>query len=255
MMNFNQSLVNSTLQGDGGTNEDATSWSPAIDFLMLVGGLCLGGVLLALVRVACEHRKHLKRDANEKIFLKDLQASCSDEEAGLVESLMQAASSGFPKAISLLLEKAPHLINATDDKNETLLMRAARFGHLDVVKLLVEKGAELERVNQDNRTALGIAARYGRYPVRKFLRKYTDKFQLPASAPSVDVETAKEEQQAKRNKAEHSSSLSGSALGFFRGDNERKANKEASSSASIESQGQNGAAPSAEMNVGLGLGL
>lgn len=61
-------------------------------------------------------------------------------------------------------------VNATSGKNSTALMSAAKIGHLDIVKLLVSKGADINARNADhNITPLIWAANEGHLNIAKFL--------------------------------------------------------------------------------------
>ena len=60
----------------------------------------------------------------------------------------------------LLIEKGAE-VNRTDEAEETALMVAAIHGHVEVVKLLIEKGAEINRTNKAGRTALMAASYHG----------------------------------------------------------------------------------------------
>lgn len=57
-----------------------------------------------------------------------------------------------------ILKKYPSLVNARGHNNNTLLMRAAIFGKVEIVRLLLEKGADTELKNKAGFTALMAAA-------------------------------------------------------------------------------------------------
>ena len=48
-------------------------------------------------------------------------------------------------------------------------MAAARNGHENIVKILVENGAEVDLKDNEGMTAIIMAAQYGRYEIVKFL--------------------------------------------------------------------------------------
>ena len=48
-------------------------------------------------------------------------------------------------------------VNATDNKQETVLMDAAMGGNTDVVKILLSKGVDVNAKNNKGETALSIA--------------------------------------------------------------------------------------------------
>ena len=58
------------------------------------------------------------------------------------QDLHQAASEGHLEVVRLLVENGAN-VNARDENGRTPLFRAADEGHLDIVRLLVENGAEV----------------------------------------------------------------------------------------------------------------
>jgi ankyrin repeat protein len=73
-----------------------------------------------------------------------------------------AASEGDLVKIQTLVSGNPNLADSADDKGSTPLHLASSKGHLEVVKFLVEKGADIEAVNGRGFTPLQLAA-YGRH--------------------------------------------------------------------------------------------
>ena len=55
------------------------------------------------------------------------------------------------------------------DYDYTALMAAARNGHENIVKTLVENGAEVDRKDNEGMSAIILAAQYGHYEIVKFL--------------------------------------------------------------------------------------
>jgi hypothetical protein len=88
-----------------------------------------------------------------------------------------AAYFGLREAIMALL-KSGHDLDVKDTYNQTPLSWAARNGHEAVVKLLLEKGAELEsKENRYGQTPLSWAARNGRETVVKLLLEKSAKLE------------------------------------------------------------------------------
>src|SRR5262249_17730190 len=65
-------------------------------------------------------------------------------------------------------------VNAGDDQSWTPLNFAAGKGNLAMVKLLIERGADVFKVGRDNRTPYMIALAAGRVEVVKYLREIED---------------------------------------------------------------------------------
>ncbi|KAI9867970.1 MAG: hypothetical protein M1813_007792 [Trichoglossum hirsutum] len=82
--------------------------------------------------------------------------------------LLRAAENGHEVVVKLLLEKGAQL-ESKDKNGQTPLSYAARSGHEAVVKLLLEKGAQLESKDQDSQTPLSWAAENGHEAVVKLL--------------------------------------------------------------------------------------
>jgi ankyrin repeat protein len=60
--------------------------------------------------------------------------------------------------IVAILDKEPNAIETTDERGNTLLIRAALFGHNQIVKLLLKRGADPNRANTNKITPLMAAA-------------------------------------------------------------------------------------------------
>jgi ankyrin repeat protein len=73
-----------------------------------------------------------------------------------VHAIVEASLYGELHRVSQLLASDPQLLNAQDKDhfNRTPLMMACRGGHLELVRLLVERGAHLGLVNTNGNTAL-----------------------------------------------------------------------------------------------------
>jgi hypothetical protein len=60
-------------------------------------------------------------------------------------------------------------VNAKDEYGSTALMLAAKEGHLDVVRFLVEHGADIFEKDKDNKDASNHAMDHGHEEVAKYL--------------------------------------------------------------------------------------
>lgn len=89
--------------------------------------------------------------------------------------LFYTAAFGKVETIKLLEDKGFDL-NTNDKKNDTLLTVASQYGNLEVAQYLCEKGMNIEAQNNDNDTALIEAARNNNYDVVKYLIQKGAKF-------------------------------------------------------------------------------
>jgi ankyrin repeat protein len=69
----------------------------------------------------------------------------------------------------LLINKGAN-INAKDSKSRTPLMIAAEKGYIEIVKLLINRGADVNVRRHDGETALGIALQKGNFNTARLLR-------------------------------------------------------------------------------------
>jgi len=83
-------------------------------------------------------------------------------------SLLRAAFRGDWEALKLLLDRGAD-VNAGDYHRFTVLMLAARRGRLEVVKLLLDKGADANAQSRFGETALSVAATRGHPEVVRLL--------------------------------------------------------------------------------------
>lgn len=86
---------------------------------------------------------------------------------------LHAVSSGAIHLVKALLSRADIDIHAVDNEGNTPLMTAARWGHLDVLNILLQvPGTKLEQRNGRVRTALFLAVMYGQvHIVQRFLER------------------------------------------------------------------------------------
>ena len=74
--------------------------------------------------------------------------------------LVYASSNGRVKICKHLLDKGAS-VDEIDDDNETALHYSCREGHFELTKLLLQHGASIHKVNKDKKTPLHLAAEYG----------------------------------------------------------------------------------------------
>ena len=80
-------------------------------------------------------------------------------------NMLQLAREGDFKTMERLLasirpSKVQKILNQLDSNKISILHYAARYDHLDIVKLLVEKGADINIRGDDGLTPLHFCARY-----------------------------------------------------------------------------------------------
>lgn len=64
-----------------------------------------------------------------------------------------------------LLSSHPEEVNASDEDGDTLLIKAGFDGALSCAKLLIERGAAIDKVNKRGDSAIGRAMEYGKWEV------------------------------------------------------------------------------------------
>lgn len=84
--------------------------------------------------------------------------------------LIYAASTNQLDIARMLLERGAN-VNATAENGTTALMMAAREGHLPMVLLLMEKGADINHKTPYGYTALGMAMSRGKQEVAEVLAR------------------------------------------------------------------------------------
>ena len=86
-----------------------------------------------------------------------------------MSGLHYATKKGYVDVVNVLIQKGVD-VNAVDNDYKTALYWAAQRGHVDVVKLLLQNGADVNAVGEYyKKTALRIAAEQGHNSVVKML--------------------------------------------------------------------------------------
>eukprot|EP00903_Cladosiphon_okamuranus_P020913 g19205.t1 len=80
-----------------------------------------------------------------------------------------AADTGDAIMISRLLRGNGHLVAALDSDGRTALLRSCVGGHLEVARVLVEAGADVDFQDSSGTSALGVAAVLGDVPLARYL--------------------------------------------------------------------------------------
>lgn len=85
----------------------------------------------------------------------------------LARAMMDAARAGEVEQLLPLLPIAP--INMQDQAGNTMLMLAAYHGHMKLVEILINHGAELDLLNDRGQTSLAGAVFKGHKEIAKLL--------------------------------------------------------------------------------------
>jgi ankyrin repeat protein len=133
------------------------------------------------LRAMSETKEYFVRALSNRLELLNLKDSsqseyseksiCVQQERRIRKNqslLPRAAADGHEAVVKLLLEKGAEL-ETKDKDSQTPLSCAAEMGHKAVVKLLLEKGAQLETKNKDGYTPLLYATENGHKAVVKLL--------------------------------------------------------------------------------------
>ena len=79
-----------------------------------------------------------------------------------LNALMLASYQGSLDIVKLLVYRGAH-VNAVNSTGETALIKSVRFGYLDIAEFLIKKGADINTTTALGETALSQAS-YGGYP-------------------------------------------------------------------------------------------
>lgn len=100
--------------------------------------------------------------------------------------LHYAASHAGPQALPItqLLLQHHAFVDTESPNGSTPLMMAAQYGREDVVRLLLEEGAQALQRNQLGLSAIDFAQRAGRQHIAQLIAHHHRKSQLPAPSPN-----------------------------------------------------------------------
>ena len=112
----------------------------------------------------------------------------------LNSKLFRAVAVGNETTTKLLLESGAD-INKVDRRGNTPLLAAARTNNNTCVELLIERGADINNTNNEGRTPLMVAAAYGCIECAKLLLEATyndiaDKVLVAVSHQNIIFDTA-----------------------------------------------------------------
>ena len=85
--------------------------------------------------------------------------SCAQQRArnSQTDALFRATIEGNTDMVRSLISSPGADVNATDERGSTPLLEAARYGHDDIVRVLIAAGADVKAQDKDGKTALMLA--------------------------------------------------------------------------------------------------
>jgi len=92
------------------------------------------------------------------------------EEQYAINYLALSIENNSFASLQFFVEKGANLELACFDK--TPLMYAVKYGHLNMVKYLLEKGADINKVSVEGKTAFDYATKYNHPEIEAFLKSY-----------------------------------------------------------------------------------
>ena len=98
------------------------------------------------------------------------QGSISFKPDPKTEELLTAARAGHADTVRTLLSQPDAKINGRDENGNTALIEAARFGHDQVVQVLLTAGADPKLKNNEGKTAMMLAVQGGHDDVVRVLK-------------------------------------------------------------------------------------
>jgi ankyrin repeat protein len=119
------------------------------------------------------------------LSIRNINVNVKDDVYGWTP-LHEAAWKGHVEIIRLLLQNGAE-VNAKNNYGYTPLHYAACNGHIDILHLLVENGVDLEAQRNYGSRALHKAARYGHLP---FIQELISRYHVDINARDNDGETA-----------------------------------------------------------------
>jgi hypothetical protein len=119
------------------------------------------------------------------LSIRNINVNVKDDEFGETP-LDNAALNGHIEIARLLLQNGAE-VNVRNNYGNTPLHYAAENGHVDILHLLVENGADLEAQSNYGERALHYAARYGNLP---FIQELISRYHVDINARMNNGETA-----------------------------------------------------------------
>ncbi|MCJ1384321.1 hypothetical protein MMC17_007437 [Xylographa soralifera] len=103
---------------------------------------------------------------------KVLETLSKDGRDANIENLHWAAEKGHGDVVTFLLDMGADIEAKDDENNDTPLMRASRFGHVNVAEILLKRGASIDGGRTDGETILPSAAWFENTGIVNLLLQY-----------------------------------------------------------------------------------
>lgn len=87
------------------------------------------------------------------------------------DALFRATVEGNTDMVRSLVSSPGADVNATDERGNTPLLEAARYGHEDICRVLIAAGANLKAKDKDGKTALMLAVQGNHDDVVRVLKQ------------------------------------------------------------------------------------
>ena len=98
---------------------------------------------------------------------------CADQRAHntQTDALFRASVEGNTDMVKSLVSGPGADVNATNERGNTPLLEAARYGHEDICRVLIAAGADVKAKDKDGKTALTLAIQGGHDQVVRDLKQ------------------------------------------------------------------------------------
>ena len=126
-------------------------------------------------------KAHVDGTTGRRAMIKPVELESQDQRG--TWDIIVAASAGDAATVERMLEQEPHLARA-EYWYAPAVHFAARDGHADVVRLLLDRGADPEKNGLNDRSLIEMARERGHEPVAQMLERTRDARGRVASQPS-----------------------------------------------------------------------
>lgn len=112
-------------------------------------------------------------NALERIVTTDINTCFKMDESYPISYVSLSIENNSFASLQYFVEKGANLELACFDK--TPLMYAVKYGHIEMAKYLLEKGADIDKISVEGKTALDYAKKYNHPEIESYLKAYKKK--------------------------------------------------------------------------------